>query len=92
MDDYLKQYREMISLRGLTDHTLTAYSTYISAYLGYLSDILGKSPEEVSWAELRDFIRKLHRLLLCQPAHIFRALYRIQYGTHYSLTLLFSVY
>ena len=34
MDDYLKQYREMISLRGLTDHTLTAYSTYISAYLG----------------------------------------------------------
>lgn len=24
MDGYLKQYREMISLRGLTDHTLTA--------------------------------------------------------------------
>ena len=43
MDDYLKQYREMISLRGLTDHTLTAYSTYISAYLGYLSDILRQS-------------------------------------------------
>lgn len=61
MDDYLKQYREMISLRGLTDHTLTAYSTYISAYLGYLSDILGKSPEEVSWAELRDFIRWLQK-------------------------------
>ena len=57
MDDYLKQYQEMISLRGLTDHTLTAYSTYISAYLGYLSDILGRSPEEVSWAEMRDFIR-----------------------------------
>ena len=61
MDDYLKQYREMISLRGLTDHTLTAYSTYISAYLGYLSDILGKSPEEVSWAELRDFIHWLQK-------------------------------
>ena len=30
MDDYLKQYREMISLRGLTDHPLTSYSTYIS--------------------------------------------------------------
>ena len=61
MDDYLKQYREMISLRGLTDHTLTAYSTYISAYLGYLSDILGRSPEDVSWAELRDFIRWLQK-------------------------------
>ena len=35
MDDYLKQYREMIFFRGLTDHILTAYSTtYISAYLG----------------------------------------------------------
>ena len=38
MDDYLKQYREMISLRGLTDHPLTSYSTYISIYLRYLSD------------------------------------------------------
>lgn len=61
MDDYLKQYREMISLRGLTDHTLTSYSTYISAYLRYLSDILGKAPEDVSWAELRDFIRWLQK-------------------------------
>ena len=61
MDDYLKQYREMISLRGLTDHTPTAYSTYISAYLGYLSDILGRSPEEVSWAEMRDFIRWIQK-------------------------------
>ena len=43
MNDYLKQYREMISLRGLTDHTLTSYSTYISVYLRYLSDILGRS-------------------------------------------------
>jgi len=38
MDDYLKQFREMLSLRGLTDHTLTSYSTYISAYLQYLSE------------------------------------------------------
>ena len=57
MDDYLKQYREMISLRGLTDHTIQSYSTYVKAYLSYLSDILHRSPEEVSWAELRDFIR-----------------------------------
>lgn len=56
MDDYLKQYREMISLRGLTDHTLTSYSTYIKAYLKYLSEILHKYPEDVSWEELRDFI------------------------------------
>ena len=28
MDEYLKQYREMISLRGLTDHTIISYANY----------------------------------------------------------------
>ncbi len=32
MDDYLKLFREMISLRGLTDHTVKSYSTYIKTY------------------------------------------------------------
>ena len=59
MDNYLIHYREMISLRGLTDHTILSYSTYIRAYLDYLSNILGKQPEDVSWHELRDFIRWL---------------------------------
>lgn len=35
--DYFNIYREMISLRGLTDHTLTSYSTYIRSYLDYLT-------------------------------------------------------
>lgn len=42
MDVYLKQFREMISLRGLTDHTIVSYSTYIRVYLDYLSHILHK--------------------------------------------------
>ncbi len=29
MDNYLNSFREMISLRGLTDHTLKNYCTYI---------------------------------------------------------------
>lgn len=59
MDNYLKQFREMLSLRGLTDHTVTSYSTYIRAYLQYLSVFLHKLPEDVSWQELRGFIRWL---------------------------------
>ena len=47
--DYLNAFREMISLRGLTDHTVTSYSTYIKVYLEYLETILLKSPEDVSW-------------------------------------------
>lgn len=59
MDNYFNSYREMISLRGLTDHTVRSYSTYIRAYLDYLTTILHKKPEEVSWQELRDFIKWL---------------------------------
>lgn len=61
MDKYLKDFREMISLRGLTDHTIISYSTYIRTYLDYLSSILHKLPEDVSWQELRDFIRWVQR-------------------------------
>lgn len=57
MDEYLNTFREMISLRGLIDHTITSYSTYIRAYLIYLDTILQKKPEDISWAELRDFVR-----------------------------------
>ena len=61
MDDYFKQFRAMISLRGLTDHTIVSYSTYIRVYLDYLSYILHKMPEDVSWAELRGFVRWLQK-------------------------------
>ena len=56
MDDHLNSFREMLSLRGLTDHTIVSYSTYISAYLQYLSDVIHTSPEDVSWQEMRNFI------------------------------------
>lgn len=61
MDKYLASFREMISLRGLTDHTLKNYCTYIRAYLDYLEFILRKLPENVSWDELRDYIRWLQK-------------------------------
>lgn len=56
MQTYLDVYKQMISLRGLTDHTIKSYSTYLNAYLHYLDTVLHKLPEDVSWQELRDFI------------------------------------
>jgi len=56
MDEYLTTFREMISLRGLTDHTIKSYTTYIKAYLEYLQHTLQKSPDEVTWQELREFV------------------------------------
>lgn len=56
MQKYLDTYKQMISLRGLTEHTITSYSTYLKAYLYYLETRLLKLPEDVSWQELREFI------------------------------------
>lgn len=85
MDDYFKQFREMISLRGLTDHTITSYSTYIRAYLDYLSNILHKLPEEVSWAELRDFIRWLQNQKNLSDRTINHCISQLRFFTLYVL-------
>lgn len=61
MDNYLTTFREMLSLRGLSDHTLKGYCTYIRAYLDYLQKVLCKRPEDVSWQEMREFIRWLQK-------------------------------
>lgn len=54
---YLDTYITMISLRGLTEHTVKSYKTYISAYLDYVFDFLKKDPADVSWDEMRSFIK-----------------------------------
>ena len=57
----------MISLRGLTDHTLKNYYTYIRAYLDYLTSILHKLPEDVSWDDTQLPMRRFDMgiMLLC---------------------------
>jgi site-specific recombinase XerD len=59
MDKYMNSFKEMISLRGLTGHTLKSYCTYIHSYFDYLEDVLHKQPDEVDWSELRDFLKWL---------------------------------
>ncbi len=56
MQKYFITFQQMIALRGLTDHTVKSYSTYIRSYLDYLENILHKNPEDVSWKELRDYV------------------------------------
>lgn len=59
--DYLKRYQKMISLRGLTDHTMKSYQTYISAYLDYIRNTLHKTPSQVSYKEQRRFLEVLQK-------------------------------
>ncbi|MGN0324197.1 MAG: tyrosine-type recombinase/integrase [Oliverpabstia sp.] len=85
MDKYLDSFREMISLRGLTDHTLNSYCTYIHAYLDYLTNILHKAPDEVSWDELRDYIRWLQKSRNLSDRTINCAISQLRFFTMYVL-------
>lgn len=85
MDKYLNSFREMLSLRGLTDHTLKSYCTYINAYLDYLSNILHKSPEDVSWDELRDYIRWIQNTRELSDRTINCAISQLRFFTMYVL-------
>ena len=85
MDNYLDSFREMISLRGLTDHTLKNYCTYIRSYLDYLTNILHKLPENVSWDELRDYIRWLQNSRDLSDRTINCAISQLRFFTMYVL-------
>ena len=85
MDNYLYSFRKMISLRGLTDHTLKSYCTYIRTYLDYLNNILHKSPEEVSWDELRDYICWLQKSRDLSDRTINGAISKLRFFTLYVL-------
>ena len=85
MDAYFNSFREMISLRGFTDHTLTSYCTYIRAYLDYLRHFLHKRPEDVTWAELRDYIRWLQKSRNLSDRTINCAISQLRFFTLYVL-------
>lgn len=75
----------MISLRGLTEHTTISYSTYIRAYLDYLTVILHKAPEEVSWEELRDYIKWLKKSRDLSDRTVNCAISQLRFFTMYVL-------
>ena len=83
--DYLTTFREMISLRGLTRHTLKNYCTYIRSYLSYLDSVLHKSPEDVSWQELRDYIRWLQKSRSLSDRTVNCAISQLRFFTMYVL-------
>ena len=83
--DYLKRYKKMISLRGLTDHTMKSYQTYISAYLTFVSDTLHKTPSQVTYKEQRQFLVKLQKERHLSDRTINAAISQLRFFTLYVL-------
>jgi integrase/recombinase XerD len=83
--DYLKRYKQMISLRGLTDHTMKSYQTYISVYLDYLSNTLHKFPSQVTYSEQRRFLEILQKQRNLSDRTINVAISQLRFFTLYVL-------
>ena len=59
--------------------------TYIRAYLDYFTNILHKSPEDVSWDELRDYIRWLQKFRDLSDRTVNCAISQLRFFTLYVL-------
>ena len=57
---YISSFTDILTLRDLADGTISNYRSYLDQYLAFLESSLGgKSPEEVTWEELRSYILHL---------------------------------
>ena len=83
--EYIDTYLTMISLRGLTDHTLKSYKTYITAYLDFVFDFLGKDPADVTWDEMRLFIKQIQETRHLSDRTINAAISQLRFFTIYIL-------
>ncbi len=83
--DYLKRYKKMIALRGLTDHTMMSYCTYISAYLEFISATLHKYPSQVGYSDIIRFLDTLQKERGLSDRTINTAIAQIRFFTLYVL-------
>ncbi len=83
--DFLKKYRRMISNRGLTEHTVISYTTYISAYLDFVRDTLHKFPSQVTYNDIRRFLTLLKEKRGLSDRTINCAIAQIRFFTLYVL-------
>ena len=83
--NYLKRYKKMISLRGLTDHTMKSYTTYITAYLDFISNTLHKYPSQVKYADILKFLNTIQEERSLSDRTINTAISQIRFFTLYVL-------
>ena len=83
--DFLKRYKKMISLRGLTDNTMSSYCTYISAYLNFITNTLHKYPSQVTYPYIARFLEVIQKERGLSDRTINTAISQIRFFTLYVL-------
>ena len=82
--NYIKKYQKMISLRNLSEHTMTSYTTYIKTYLEYL-DLIHKYPSQVTIKDLQKYVIWLKKTRNLADRTINAAISQLRFFTIYVL-------
>jgi len=83
--ELIARFQEMLEFRGLTESTIKGYTSYIRVYLDYLDNFLKKHPSDVTWDELRGYIRYLDKTKNHAPRTINAVIASISNFTTYVL-------
>ena len=59
-DSYTRRFEDILSLRDLAESTIRNYLSYLNQFLDFLEQFLGgKLPEDVTWDDVRLYLRHL---------------------------------
>jgi len=66
--NYLNQHIDILSFRELAPGTVTTYTSYMTQFIDWTESVLsGKILSDISWAELRSYIRYLKEVRQLNP-------------------------
>jgi integrase/recombinase XerD len=66
--NYLKQHIDILSFRDLAPGTITTYTSYMTQFIEWTESLLSsKSLSDISWEELRSYIRFLKEVRALNP-------------------------
>ena len=66
--NYLKQHIDILSFRDLAPGTITTYSSYMTQFIEWTESLLSSKPlSDISWEELRSYIRFLKEVRELNP-------------------------
>ena len=86
MEKYIKEFKQMVEICGLTDNTLKSYTSYLKEFLSYVEKNQAKDASQLTWSEIRDYVLYLKNVKKLNPrtinAHIAQLRFFFLYVLH----------
>ena len=91
-DTYLSKFNKLIEFRNLTKNTAKNYSSFLKQYLSWVDENLNKSPEGVSFSEIRTYLRYMKNVKKLAPRSINAHISQLRFFHLYVLNKEWDVY